>query len=109
MIQEFKWCVRPELSVDNTPKIYERDFGDGYTQRQPVGINNLLRTFSVVVKVKNLEAKAVDDFLAQHNGVEPFYFTDPLSKEKKKVVCTQWPAKMGIAYTEFSCEFKEVL
>ncbi|MGC7561324.1 phage tail protein [Pasteurella sp. PK-2025] len=109
MIQEFKWCIRPELNIDNAPKVLEREFGDGYTQRQSAGINNLLRTFSVVVKVKNKEAKAVDDFLAKRKGVEPFYFIDPLSKERKKVVCMQWPAKMGIAYTEFSCEFKEVL
>lgn len=108
MIQEFKWCVRPELSMDNAPKIYERDFGDGYTQRQVAGINNLLRTFSVVVKVRRSEAIEVDKFLAQHKGVEPFYFIDPISKEKKKVVCTQWPAKAGITYTEFTCAFKEV-
>ncbi|MFC1121891.1 phage tail protein [Pasteurella multocida] len=108
MTEEFKWCVRPEMSVDNAPKVYERDFGDGYTQRQKAGINNMLRMISVVVKVKNEEVNQVDEFLRKHGGVTPFYFIDPLTKQKKKVVCGKWPAKIGKKYTEFSCDFKEV-
>lgn len=107
-METFKWCIRPNFSVDNSPKVDVIEFGDGYSQRQPRGINNLLRSYSITIKVKNSERMDVDDFLARHKGVEPFYYEDPYTKKKKKVVCDKWPAKVGITYTEFNCEFREV-
>lgn len=107
-MEEFKWCIRPDFGVDNEPKRNVVQFGDGYSQRQRKGINNLLRAYTVVVKVKNHERLAVDAFLARHAGVDPFWFNDPYSQTKKKVICAKWPAKMGKVYTEFACEFEEV-
>ncbi|MFU2088946.1 phage tail protein [Avibacterium gallinarum] len=107
-METFKWCIRPEFTVENSPKVNEIEFGDGYTQRQSRAINNLLRVYPVVVKVRNKVRLEVDEFLARHKGVEPFYFHDPFTNSRKKVVCSKWPAKMGKTYTEFSCEFREV-
>ena len=107
-METFKWCVRPELSVNNEPERNIVRFGDGYTQRQRKGINTLLRTHTVSVKVRNQDKMVVDAFLSRHGGVDAFYYQDPYSGQKRKVICGKWPAKMGLHFTEFTCEFEEV-
>ncbi|KGQ25499.1 tail protein [Gallibacterium anatis CCM5995] len=107
-METFKWCVLPKLTIENEPRRNVVQFGDGYAQRAKVGINSLLRRYPVTVKVKNKDRLAVDAFLAQHGGVEPFYFNDPFTKSRKKVVCGQWRIEMNQTYSEFSCEFEEV-
>lgn len=107
-METFKWCIRPSFEVDNIPNTKEISFGDGYIQRQPIGINNLLRTYTVTVKVKRPNHLEVDKFFLKHKGVHAFYYQDPYTQTKKKVVCTSWPAKpIGLTHIEFSCTFKE--
>lgn len=108
-METFKWCVKPEATIDNKPEVYSVDFGDGYNQSAPKGLNNLLREYTVTVKVKNKEALQVDAFLARHKGVTAFYYNDPYTKTKKKVRCLQWPAKNGLTFTEFTLTLKETL
>lgn len=107
-MEEFKWCVRPDFSVDNEPKRNVVQFGDGYSQRQRKELNNLLRKYTVIVKVRNKERLNVDAFLSRHGGVDPFWFNDPYKQRKTKVICSRWPAKVGRVYTEFNCEIEEV-
>ncbi|STY59702.1 Phage-related protein [Mannheimia haemolytica] len=52
LMETLKWCVRTDLAVENTPEIMEVKFGDGYTQRSPKGLNNLLRAYTGTIKVK---------------------------------------------------------
>ncbi|TNH06621.1 phage tail protein [Testudinibacter sp. TR-2022] len=107
-METFKFCIRPKFTIENEPKRNIVQFGDGYAQRSRKTINALLRSYPVVVKVRNNVRLEVDNFLARHGGVEPFYFNDPYTGTKKKVVCGKWSAAMGQVYTEFSCEFEEV-
>lgn len=51
-METLQWCVRTDLAVENTPEIMEVKFGDGYTQRSPKGLNNLLRAYTGTIKVK---------------------------------------------------------
>lgn len=106
-MEVFKWCVRPNYSISNEPDISAVKFGDGYTQRRLNGINSNLNTYSVVVKVTNKVAVDVLTFFEKHKGIMPFYFIDPLTKTKRKVVCEKWPAKVSQTHTEFSCDFIE--
>lgn len=106
-METFNYCIRPHFSVENEPAVSTVEFGDGYTQRQLKGVHFLLRTYPVSVKVKNKERLKIDAFFTRHKGITPFYFHDPYTGEKKKVVCPKWTAKMGQTYTEFTCEFKE--
>ncbi|OOF68284.1 phage tail protein [Rodentibacter caecimuris] len=106
-METFKWCIRPHYSIDNEPDISEIAFGDGYTQRRLNGINSLLKTYSVSIKVKNKSAVEIQRFFEKHKGITPFYFVEPLTKQRKKVICKKWPMKVGQTYTEFSCDFNE--
>ena len=107
-METFKWCVRPDFQIDSEPKVNSIAFGDGYTQRQLQGINSLLRSYSVEVKVKNKDQLEVDEFFKKHKGIHPFFFKDPFTGKSIKVVCSKWPAKMGLNFTEFTCNFTEV-
>ncbi|THA00308.1 phage tail protein [Rodentibacter pneumotropicus] len=106
-METFKWCIRPNYSIDNEPDISEISFGDGYTQRRLNGINSLLNTYSVSIKVKNKSAVEIQRFFEKHKGIMPFYFVEPLTKQRKKVICKKWPMKVGQTYTEFTCDFNE--
>lgn len=106
-MENFNWCIRPDYSIESKPRIYKSQFGDGYVQRSAVGIHGLLRKYPVTVKLHKEQAKQVDLFLSKHKGVEPFYFVEPLSGQKKKVVCEHWTIRVGRRYAEISCEFEE--
>lgn len=108
-METFNFCIRPGGTVDNEASREVIKFGDGYMQRRRKGINNLLRNYTVTVKVRNEQRLEVDTFFARHGGVDAFYFNDPYTGQKKKAICGKWPAKMGKTYTEFTCEFEEVV
>lgn len=74
-MKTFKWCIRPNFEVNNEPKVDEMEFGDGYKQRRPSGINALLQAYSVTVKVKNKERFDVHEFLREHQASSRFYLT----------------------------------
>lgn len=80
-METFKWCVRPEFQIDSEPKVNSIEFGDGYTQRQLQGINSLLRSYSVEVKVKNKDRLEVDEFFKRHKGIHPFYLKTRLQEK----------------------------
>ena len=107
-METFKWCVRPDFQIDNEPTVNTIEFGDGYTQRQLQGINSLLRSYSASVKVKNKDRLEVDEFFKRHKGIHPFLFKDPFTGKNVKVICSKWPAKMSLNFTEFTCSFVEV-
>ncbi|MBE2898079.1 phage tail protein [Pasteurellaceae bacterium 20609_3] len=108
-MKTFPFCVRPSLTINSEPRVNKVQFGDGYQQRQRKGINNLLRSYPVVVKVKNEERFQVDRFFSDCAGVEAFLYNDPFLGKAVKVVCTKWTASMGRTHTEFNCEFEEVM
>lgn len=108
-LEIFSWCIRPDFTVENEPNVFSANFGDGYKQLSPKGLNSLMRDYSVVVKVKNAEAIKVDAFLVKHNAVKSFYFNDPYTGTKRKVRCRKWTAKQGLEYTEITLELEDML
>uniref|UniRef100_UPI004053E93E phage tail protein n=1 Tax=Pseudomonas sp. G.S.17 TaxID=3137451 RepID=UPI004053E93E len=47
MTEVFPWSPRVRSSGDTQPNVLSSQFGNGYSQRLPVGINNLAATWSV--------------------------------------------------------------
>ncbi|MGV6989662.1 phage tail protein [Testudinibacter sp. P80/BLE/0925] len=106
-MEVFNYCPLPGMTVDNEPAVNEVQFNDGYVQRRPKGINNLLRKYPATFKVRNEKRLDVDAFFMRHGGYLPFLWQDPYSGKQVKVICSKWSAKMGRTHTEFSCEIKE--
>jgi phage-related protein len=57
-------------------KILEAEFGDGYSQPTPDGLNHIRRTISLEWEnLTPIEANQILNFIIAHKGVTPFYYT----------------------------------
>jgi phage-related protein len=95
----FKWCVS-EASYELEPKIIKAQFGDGYAQRRPAGINTQACMWSI--RMKNTDAKTAGEvitFLSDRNGVEIFNWTPPRQIVEEPitqdVICPSWTLAYG--------------
>lgn len=92
----FDWCATA-ASYDLEPKVIKAQFGDGYAQRRPGGINTQARMWSV--DMKNIDATTCNDvltFLEARNGVEVFNWTPPRSTDVQSVIAPSW----NVSYSE---------
>lgn len=95
----FKWCVT-EASYELEPKIIKAQFGDGYAQRRPAGINTQACIWSIAMKNTDVEtAGDVVQFLSDRNGVEIFNWTPPRQiadpPVTQDVICPSWSVAYG--------------
>jgi len=95
----FKWCVT-EASYELEPKIIKAQFGDGYAQRRPAGINTQACIWSL--SMKNIDVTTAGDvvtFLSNRNGVEVFNWTPPRQivdpPVVQDVICPSWNFAYG--------------
>jgi phage-related protein len=81
----------PGSAVTVKPRIRAAQFGDGYVQRTPDGINSMLASFSLeITNMTRAEALTVCNFFAQQGGYIPFWFKAPGDSANKKWICTEW-------------------
>lgn len=91
--------VEPDdaLEVSVTPKIREARFGDGYSQRSPVGLNNTPESWRLLYERKPLDptsstypsgtCETVYQFFKDRGGWEAFTWTPPGQTASKKFIC----------------------
>lgn len=78
-------------------KILKADFGDGYTQFAPDGINNIKRNLSLTWDLM-LPAQATSltsFFFTQASNASPFYYTPSDETVPVKWTCDNWEDKRG--------------
>lgn len=95
----FKWCVSI-ASYELEPRIVKAQFGDGYAQRRPDGINTQACIWSLAMKnADSTTAGEVVQFLSARNGVEVFNWTPPRQHAEEPVVqdviCPSWSLAYG--------------
>ena len=76
---------------DFAPSVLRNNYGDGYSQRTPDGLNTTLRKLSP--RWENLtydEASTMISFFVARRGVDPFYFQLPGAVTIRKWICTKW-------------------
>ena len=70
--------------------IKSMQFGDGYKQLYSFGINNKTMNWSGSKTGDYMTViKPIEDFLEDHEGVKPFYWSDPTNKTKL-YTCNKW-------------------
>lgn len=108
-MDKFHWS--PQLGAGSSikPKIKEINFGDGYSQRSPDGINNNLRSHSVSFLEKTIEIASIDLFLSVKNGVDAFLFCPHGEWEDRKVICKEWSTEHLGTYSKLTATFQEVV
>lgn len=74
-----------------TYNVRSAKFGDGYTARAPLGINNKEITASYVwAQLTGEEADSIEAFFDARQGSEAFYYTPPGEIVATKFICTDF-------------------
>ncbi|WP_353499256.1 phage tail protein [Vibrio sp. CB1-14] len=108
-MQRFNWVPVAGFSRICEPKIKLVQFGDGYQQRSPNGINYKLRTYSATFRDNSEIIKGVDDFLFDRGAVEAFLFVPFGEFVERTVVCKRWRVIETGVKGELTGIFEEVI
>lgn len=107
--------AEPKLSpfeIPKAPRIIETEYGDGYSEAIPDGINFMLLP-EMELSWNNIyqsDAATFDTFLTARKGVEPFNYTlAPMEVSARIFRCKKWRIvlKEGIL-VDFRAAFKEM-
>jgi phage-related protein len=91
----FTWCPTV-ASRDLEPRVRAAQFGDGYAQRRPDGINTQDEIWTLDFSNRPASvATAIDDFLKARNGVDVFVWTPPRQTRALNVICPEWSLVYG--------------
>lgn len=85
--------INPSPGLTDTPefKILEADFGDGYTQPTPHGINHMRHVIELSWELLEADQmEVIRDFLESRGGVESFHYTLPGEVLSKTYRCAEW-------------------
>lgn len=98
----FTPIVRPSPGAAHAQKVslLRSDFGDGYTQSSPNGINHIRK--SITLKWNGLgedDVASLDAFFVSQGGNKAFYYTPYGMTEAMKWTCEEWSASSGAPWT----------
>ena len=109
-METLQYEARPAMQTRMKPAVNVVKFGDGYEQRSPAGLNAMLRSYSPVFRITSeQDITALDNFLMRHGGYKAFLWHSPVTKRMVKVVCRQWSTTTDNVWTDFHCQFDEVI
>jgi phage-related protein len=93
-LQTFTPPKAPSVGASAEPKIklFEAEFGDGYTQRSPAGLNHIRETWDLKFELLTAaESASIRAFLnARGGGVEAFLYTPPGEAAPVRVIAKKW-------------------
>lgn len=73
------------------PKVLVYQFGDGYSQRIPDGLNSIRYDYSLTFNNRSIpEANAIIQFFEGTFGAEYFLWTPPQETTQIKVIASDW-------------------
>ena len=88
---EFTWLPTVGFSTDINPSVNKVQFGEGYSQRVPSGINNIMQSWNVSFNSQSIAtANAIDAFLSSKYGTNSFTWIPPGETIEVKVLCPKW-------------------
>lgn len=101
----------PDQGVSPTTKtrVLTSQFGDGYSQRTPDGINSVTDSWPLNFTLRTRAlVKSIADFLKARAGSEAFYWMTP-NGDTIKVICKEWtPTYNHDTDCSISCTFEQV-
>jgi phage-related protein len=93
-VSDFAWLPSYGVEESSKPRLKTVQFGDGYKQASPDGINAIDVTYRVVFRVTPAVADAITAFLATKGGYTPFTWTPPGKSEISVTVPDGWSRRM---------------
>jgi phage-related protein len=116
LLPNFWWKPSYNSRVENKPRIRYNQFGNGYQQRIPDGLNTSLVEFNIGFENRSeLETVSILHFLQQRNGQESFIYNIPtifsksLNNLNTRFICPDWTSSY-VSYNNYNieCKFVEV-
>ena len=86
----------PSVGSDRTvtPDVRVLNFGDGYQQRVPNGLNHMRQVWNLQwSRLTYDQANEIEDFFKARGGHESFTWTPPKESVGLKFRCTNWSRK----------------
>ena len=109
--ETFYPIVPPSPGTSDKPeiKLLEAEFGDGYSQAVPDGINHIRRNMSLSWDLLTpSQASVIIDFFIARKGCEPFWWTPSDEITPIKWVCKDWDSKKTTGgFIEISAKLKQ--
>ena len=90
MAEVFNWSPRVGSSGDDQPDVLESKFGNGYSQRLSVGINNVAGAYTVSFTGGEAYIKPIREFFKRHKGANHFLWTPPLEVQGAFITTGGW-------------------
>jgi phage-related protein len=91
----FSWCPTT-ATCQVEPRVLVAQFGDGYAQRRPDGINTQDQIWSLEFHNRTQAvAEAIEAFLVARKGVDVFNWTPPRRSVVLDVICPDWSLSYG--------------
>lgn len=90
----------PGTTTRTQAKLHKAEFGDGYSQAVPAGLNHLRR--EITLKWDGLtEAQKtyIDEFMRDHGGYKTFYYQPTGYAAPVKWTCEEWGFSAGAPWT----------
>jgi len=81
-----------------TPRLLEADFGDGYSQSAPDGLNNMPSMLDVTWNpIEVQDAAAIEAFMVANSGLA-FFWTPPGETAARKWICKSYDRTKGVGW-----------
>lgn len=105
---KFTWCNDLDgNSQTSSFKVLQSSFGDGYTQRTSVGINNRSSTWAYKRTEKKEVIMQIKAFFDAHKGTDSFLWDSPLDGEVRVVAGDYMPISLGGGIWSISTTFTQ--
>lgn len=91
MAYTFTYTPSKSFTSSTKPRVAVSQFGDGYSQRVGMGINRLVKEWSLTFKSRSItQADSIISFLEARAGVEAFLWQPPGESNTYSVICSEW-------------------
>ena len=109
MAEVFTWSPRVGSSGDDQTDTLESKFGNGYSQRLSVGINNVAGSYPVSFTGNAVYIKSMRAFFKRHKGANHFLWTPPLEEQGAFITKGGWQLQtLGNNKYTLSTTFEQV-
>ena len=107
-MSDFEFALPEQgATTEFKPRILAAQFGDGYEQRVPDGINTTLAKWGVKFIVPITIGQEIETFLKDRGASSSFTWTPP-GETEIVVVCRSWKRARFAAHWEINAQFDEV-
>ncbi|MFA9261793.1 MAG: phage tail protein [Undibacterium sp.] len=98
----------PGMSLRTDLKLLEAEFGDGYTQSGPDGLNYIRDTVSISWDaLTDAQRTTINSFFRGLGGHTPFYYQPPGYTAAVKWTCKMWDSKRDSGFWKMTAELKQ--